>query len=145
MRRNRPARRGALLIAVCVAMFLFAAAAGLMLDVSRMMLIQKELKVRTDAAALAGAVELDGTAAGLERARMAASSEAGSATIEFAGGDQWTADPADPAAITQIRVAGSVPVPLTLVRIVVRQDTAHVSTRSTARMGEGATLAELVR
>lgn len=67
----RPSRaeRGFVLIATSIAITLLLGLAGLAIDIGRMYVIRAELQSFTDAAALKAALSIDGTAAGLARAR----------------------------------------------------------------------------
>ena len=113
------------------------------LDVSRMVMTRKALQTVYDGAALAAALELDGSEDGRERARAVVSSwkEGGAfeaeaiegATVEF-----WR----DETGIDFIRVSGTVRMPLTLVRLAVREDAAKVGAKAKAKGGPNA---ELVR
>src|SRR6202162_982788 len=64
-------RRGFVLIAMSVTMLLLLAVMGLAFDVGRIYIARNEAQVFTDAAAMAAASRLDGTEAGLDRARQA--------------------------------------------------------------------------
>ncbi len=63
---------GFVLIAMSVSMFLMLAVIGLAFDLGRIYIARNEAQVFTDAAAMAAAAKLDGTAAGIQRAREAA-------------------------------------------------------------------------
>jgi uncharacterized membrane protein len=65
-------RRGFVLIVTSIALTLLLALAGLGIDIGRMYVIRAELQSFTDAAALTAALELNGTDAGLVRARTGA-------------------------------------------------------------------------
>ena len=65
------AQRGFVLIAMSVAMLLMLAVMGLAFDFGRIYIARNEAQVFTDAAAMAAASKLDGTDAGLDRARQA--------------------------------------------------------------------------
>src|SRR5277367_2674848 len=69
MRSSR--QRGFVLIAMSVTMLLMLACIGLAFDLGRIYIARNEAQVFTDAAALTAASKLDGTAAGIERARDA--------------------------------------------------------------------------
>jgi len=71
MGSRRAPRRGYVLAAMAVCLPVLIAGVGLVVDAGRMMAAKSELQAFADAAALAAAAELDGTAAGLERARAA--------------------------------------------------------------------------
>src|SRR5580700_8138637 len=77
---NKPARRmqscptserGFVLIAMSVSMLLLLAVIGLAFDLGRIYIVRNEAQVFTDAAAMAAAARLDGTAGGIRRAREA--------------------------------------------------------------------------
>lgn len=65
-------QRGFVLIVTSIAMTLMLGLAGLGIDVGRMYVIRAELQSFTDAAALSAAIALDGTDAGIARARVGA-------------------------------------------------------------------------
>ena len=58
-----------MLIAMSVCMFLLLAVIGLAFDLGRVYIARNEAQIFTDAASMAAAQQLDGTAAGLDRAR----------------------------------------------------------------------------
>lgn len=99
-------RRGFVLIAMSVAMFLLLAMLGLAFDVGRIYIARNEAQVFCDAAAMAAASKLDGTQEGLDRAREAAlgvpirwnlgTQEFHNVLVEF--------DSKDPGAVTAVRV-----------------------------------------
>ena len=66
-----PRERGFVLIAMSVTMLLMLACIGLAFDLGRIYIARNEAQVFTDAAAMAAASKLDGTAAGIEHAREA--------------------------------------------------------------------------
>ena len=68
----RRSRRGFVLIATCIALSILLALAGFAIDIGRMYVIKSELQAFADAAALAGALELNGNGTGIARARTAA-------------------------------------------------------------------------
>ena len=68
---RKPAERGFVLIAMSVSMLLMLAVMGLAFDFGRIYIARNEAQVFTDAAAMAAALKIDGTAAGLARAREA--------------------------------------------------------------------------
>jgi len=99
-------RRGFVLIAMSVTMLVLLAMMGLAFDVGRIYIAKNEAQVFCDAAAMAAASKLDGTQAGLDRAREAAlkvpmrwnlgTQEFHNVTVEF--------DSKDPASVTTARV-----------------------------------------
>jgi len=98
-----------------VTMLLLLAVMGLAFDVGRIYIARNEAQVFTDAAAMAAASKLDGTKAGLDRAREAVAlvpmrwnlgtQEFKGVVVEFsADGSRWEKDPRDPGGVTQARV-----------------------------------------
>jgi uncharacterized membrane protein len=98
-----------------VTMLLLLAMVGMAFDLGRIYIARNEAQVFTDSAAMTAATKLDGTSAGLVRARDAVSKlpmrwNLGTqpftgVTVEFsAGGSSWDADPKDPSAVTMARV-----------------------------------------
>ena len=72
MIRYRTSReRGFVLIAMSSCMFLLLAVIGMAFDLGRVYIARNEAQVFVDAASLAAAQQMDGTAAGLDRARAA--------------------------------------------------------------------------
>src|SRR5215471_19169112 len=69
-RKPMPGRtRGFVLVAAAVSIVALLGVVGLAIDIGRLMLAHSELQVFADEAAIAAAFELDGTSAGLTRAR----------------------------------------------------------------------------
>jgi uncharacterized membrane protein len=108
-------RRGFVLIAMSVTMLLLLAVMGLAFDVGRIYIARNEAQVFTDAAAMTAASKLDGTKAGLDRARDAVAKvpmrwnlgteEFHGVIVEFsADGSKWERDPRDAASVTAVRV-----------------------------------------
>ena len=67
----RARQKGFVLIAMSVAMLVLLGVMGLAFDFGRIYIARSEAQVFTDAAAMAAASRLDGTEAGLDRARQA--------------------------------------------------------------------------
>jgi uncharacterized membrane protein len=108
-------RRGFVLIAMSVSMLLLLAVMGLAFDVGRIYIARNEAQVFTDAAAMAAASRIDGTKAGLDRARNAVAQipmrwnlgteEFRGVVVEFsADGSTWEKDPKDAPGVTMARV-----------------------------------------
>jgi uncharacterized membrane protein len=108
-------RRGFVLIAMSITMLLLLAVMGLAFDVGRIYIARNEAQVFTDAAAMAAASKIDGTRAGLDRARDAVAhvpmrwnlgtQEFKGVVVEFStDGSKWEKDPPDAATVTQARV-----------------------------------------
>jgi len=98
-----------------VTMLLLLAVMGLAFDVGRIYIARNEAQVFTDAAAMAAAQKLDGTNAGLERARDAVAhvpmrwnlgtQEFRGVVVEFSeDGAKWETEPRNPAAVAAARV-----------------------------------------
>jgi hypothetical protein len=113
MRVNR--QKGFILIAMSVSMFLLLAVVGMAFDLGRVYIARNEAQVFTDAASMAAAKQLDGTPAGLDRARAAVAAmpnrwnlgteNFSGIVIEFsADGEQWETQPKDPATLHYARV-----------------------------------------
>ena len=100
-------------------MLLLLAAMGVTFDLGRFLIARNEAQVFTDAAAMAAAAKLDGTGAGLDRARKAVAGlpnewklgmkDLSDVTLEFASEPEagkppaWQLEPKDPAAVTMAR------------------------------------------
>jgi uncharacterized membrane protein len=160
MRSSR--QRGFVLIAMSVTMLLLLAVMGMAFDLGRIYIARNEAQVFTDAAAMTAASKLDGTAAGIERAREAVkrlpmrwnlgTQEFTGVIIEFgrdsqrdgsrdgSSGDRaqgnttgWERDPKDAAQITMARVtAPSNSVEITFLRAVGGPNAFTVPASSTA-------------
>jgi len=118
-------RRGFVLITAAAAMIGLLLLVGLGMDVGRLYVARSELQVYTDEAAVAAALELDGTAAGLTRARDAAAAGPGNGSTpnrwnfgtqavsgvntEFAAtpGGAYDSNPASAAGLRFVRVSAS--------------------------------------
>lgn len=108
-------RRGFVLIAMSVTMLLLLAVMGLAFDVGRIYIARNEAQVFTDAAAMAAAQKLDGTKAGLDRAKDAVAhvpirwnlgtQEFRGVVVEFsADGSKWETEPRNAAGVNVVRV-----------------------------------------
>lgn len=104
-----------MLIAMCACMFLLLAVIGLCFDLGRIYIARNEAQVFVDAASLAAAQHIDGTAAGLDRARGAVTRLPNrwnlgtepftGVIVEFSGdGEHWESQPKDTAAVHFARV-----------------------------------------
>lgn len=123
-------RRGFVLIAMSVTMLLLLAVMGLAFDFGRIYIARNEAQVFCDAAAMAAASRLDGTAAGIENARRAVeklparwnfgTQEFRGVIVEFSrDGEKWTRGPRDASGVTMARVtAPSNVVEITFLRAV---------------------------
>jgi hypothetical protein len=113
MRTRR--QRGFVLIAMSVTMLLLLAMIGMAFDLGRIYIARNEAQVFTDSAALTAVTRLDGTSAGLARARDAVAhlpmrwnlgtEPFTGVVIEFStDGSIWDRDPKDPSGLTMARV-----------------------------------------
>lgn len=96
-------------------MFLLLAVVGMAFDLGRVYIARNEAQIFADAASMAAAKQLDGTAAGLDRARAAVTAlpnrwnlgteDFSGVVIEFSvDGKQWDAEPKDLTALRYARV-----------------------------------------
>lgn len=113
--RHAENQRGFVLIAMAVVLLLLVAMMGLAFDVGRIYIARNEAQVFTDAAAMAAAAKLDGTPAGLDRARQAVArlpirwnlgtSKFTGVVVEFsADGERWVQESKSTEAIAMARV-----------------------------------------
>src|SRR5271155_150431 len=111
----RPRERGFVLIVMASCMFLMLAVIGLAFDLGRVYIARNEAQVIVDAASLAAAQQIDGTAAGLDRARAAVrrlpnrwnlgSESIQGVQVEFgADAEHWDSQPKDVGAVHFARV-----------------------------------------
>lgn len=128
MRRRQ--RRGIVLVAVCLFLLMMVAGLGLGVDLNRLLLAQGQARAEAEAVAVAAVLELDGTPAGFERARVRAaetwrrlSPPAGARVLlEFGSSPDgpWNSDPfAASPDLRAARASVSFAIPLTLLRSVV--------------------------
>lgn len=141
MRRFRK-RAGVVLILVSVLLFVLLAVVGCLLDLSRVMIARSALQAQLESAALAAVLELDGTSAGLERARIAATGadpgQSPTVIVEFASapGQSFQQAPLHPGTARLVRVTAAARVPLTLVRVAVRDQDREIRAHATAAQQE---------
>jgi Flp pilus assembly protein TadG len=123
--RRRPRQSGFVLIIMTAASIAMIGALGLAVDMGRVFIIKNETQHFCDAAALAAALQLDGTSAGVTLATSTATGMAdkwnfgtttvGSPTVEYAttSSGTWTnAPPNPPTNYIYVRVKSSVSVPI---------------------------------
>lgn len=139
---SRPNRKGYVLIVTCLALLVIAGIAAMAIDAGRMYIARSEVQAFADSAALAASLQLNGTPAGLARAKAAVQSVAsgenairwdmGTKTVadtalSFAQAqsgpprapdpETWSSNPADAGPYCFARVAARVEVPLTFLRV----------------------------
>jgi uncharacterized membrane protein len=141
---RKSSRRGFVLIAMAASMFLLLAVMGLAFDLGRIYIARNEAQVFTDAAAMAAANKLDGSVAGLARARQAVAripmrwnlgtKEFTGVVVEFSkDGTNWELSPKDPGAVVFARVtAPANAVEITFLRAVGGPDSFTVPAHSAA-------------
>ncbi len=107
--------RGFVLIVMSACMFLLLAVIGLAFDLGRVYIARNEAQIFTDAASLAAARQMDGTSAGLDRARAAVerlpdrwnlgTEDFRGVQVEFsADSEHWELNPKDPSVLRLARV-----------------------------------------
>jgi uncharacterized membrane protein len=108
-------RRGFVLIAMSVAMLLMLAVLGLAFDIGRIYIARNEAQVFTDAASMTAAAKLDGTEAGVTKARKSVAhlpmrwnlgtQSFSGVVVEFsADAEHWDASPSEFAGLSYARV-----------------------------------------
>lgn len=143
---------GFVLIVTAISMTLLLGLAGLAIDIGRMYVIRAELQSFTDAAALTAALQLNGTDAGLARARTGASGLAnGSHAMGFDMGTQsitniatsfssdnkaWQEQPKQASDYRFVRVVATEPAPVIFLRIFQPLTSANVAAASVATKTE---------
>ncbi len=119
---RRSGARGFVLITLAVSLVLLVGVTGLVVDLGRLQIARNELQAAADAAALAAAFELDGTAAGVERAveqgranpnRWNFGAEAPQFEVLFAASASgpYVAEPVHPEDVRYLRVRARAAVP----------------------------------
>ena len=131
-----------MLVAVCLCLLLMLAGLGLGVDLNRMLAVRSAMGSAAEATALAAVLELDGTPAGIERARTRAAAtwqrhavHASSTLLEFSSSASgpWLSDPqtADPH-LTFARFSAYAKMPLTLLSGVTGEKTLPVDVAARA-------------
>lgn len=128
-------KNGYVLVTMAVAGFALMGAVGLAVDMGRLYITKTEAQAYADAAALAAAIELDGTSLGIANAKAALSKANNTwnfntnvvpaPTLEFApsASGPWSSSPASPAGYTYARVSVSVSAPLGFMPVVMSRAT----------------------
>jgi Flp pilus assembly protein TadG len=138
-------RRGFVLLAVTISIFVLLGVGGLGVDIGRMYIAKSEAQGFSDAAALSAAVKLNGTSSGISAAQTAVSQVAGiswnfgadkitTPQVDFATNvdGPWTGTPAAPAGYTHVRVRTTVPGRMYLLRALINQVSATVAAGAVA-------------
>ena len=128
-------KKGYVLVTMAGAGFALMGAVGMAIDVGRLFATKTETQAYTDAAALAAALELDGTALGITNAKAAVvkanntwnfnTKAMPTPTVEFGitALGPWLANPVTPAGVTYARVQTTVSAPLAFMPIVMTAGT----------------------
>lgn len=127
-RRRRPTgQKGYILVTTALLLTGLIAATGLSVDIGRMYIARNEAQTFADAAALAGGLELDGSAQGVTNARNAALAVAKKYDLHtrtFAGTEvyfatdaagPWNLDPSSPINVRFVRVIARTSIPVYLI------------------------------
>ncbi|HUS05825.1 MAG TPA: Tad domain-containing protein [Bryobacteraceae bacterium] len=126
---SNPKAKGYTLVTFAVCIFALIAVAGLAIDIGRIYIAKNEAQTFSDSAALAATLELDGTGAGISRARLQVSGntnrwnlQTSSFTdpeVSFAkiATGPWELNPVNPAGYRYTRVVGNAAVPLSFLSI----------------------------
>src|SRR5277367_4583387 len=136
----KPSREhGFVLIATTIVLAILLGLAAIVVDAGRMYVIKSELQAFTDAASLYAAMQLDGSPAGIEKARKAA--------LELTEGDRamrWDFGTRQITGVQlnfdqpgQVRVVVSVPAPIIFLKALgaIQADASTVSAASVAAAG----------
>lgn len=135
--------RGFILLLAAAALLVLTAAAGLAIDGARLFAIRNEARAHADLAALAAARELDGTPAGIDRARAAAVAMPGrwsfggeafpAPRVEFSSGSAWIEQVPDASTVRRVRVVFELRgVPLYFIAVVNGQTSGRVGAAAAA-------------
>lgn len=147
LRRLAADKRGSVLILASMLLVVAGLALSAVFDLSRLYFAKQTAQVRADAGALAAVMALDGTAAGLDRAREAAAQAARQASpegspssglrIEFSDAANGVFRETPPTASNQrfARITCTTYVSFTLLRTFVPQNRSHAFAHSTAMQG----------
>lgn len=147
LRRLAEDKRGSVLILGSMLLVVAGLSLSAVFDLSRLYFAKQTAQVRADAAALAAVMALDGTTAGLDRARESAAQAARQASpdgspssglrIEFADAPDGVYRETPPTAshLRFVRITCTTYVSFTLLRTFVPQNRSHAFARSTAMQG----------
>jgi len=140
-------KQGYVLVTMACAGFALMGAVGLAIDMGRLYTVKTETQAYTDAAALAAAMQMDGTAAGITAAKAAVTNTnntwgfntktMSTPTVEFATSSSgaYSSNPGSPAGYVYARVTVSVSAPLAFMPMVMKGTKKYaqtVATRSVA-------------
>ena len=136
--------RGFVLITMAIAAVALVGVLGMAVDIGRMFIAKNETQTYCDAAALAGALALDGTTTGIAKAQTAVANSTNTwnlnttsvsnPTVTFATAlaGPWSANPNPADNYTYVRVTATVPLQLYFLSVMVAQTTQNVVSSGTA-------------
>jgi Flp pilus assembly protein TadG len=142
--RGRERERGFTLIVMAVSAFALLGALGMSIDLGRMFIAKNEAQAYCDSAALAAALALDGTTAGIANAQAAVANSTnqwnfstthiGNPTVVFAitATGPWIANPNPATGYAYVRVVATVPLSLYFLPVVVGRTSQNVIAAATA-------------
>jgi Flp pilus assembly protein TadG len=122
--QQKRSEQGHILLTTAVSLTALLGCLGLAIDVGRLLVAKNELQVYSDSAALAATLELDGTADGIARARVAVAANSNrwdfglqpvtNSTVLFSkeATGPWEESPASASGYRYARVLASAPVPV---------------------------------
>jgi Flp pilus assembly protein TadG len=142
--RRKGRERGFVLVTMAVAAIALIGVLGLAVDVGHMFVAKNETQAYCDSAALAAALALDGTSAGIANAKAAVTSSTNAwnfsntsvsgPTVTFATAlaGPWQSNPNPATGYSFVRVNGTVPMQLYFIPVLVAQTVANVNSMATA-------------
>ncbi len=144
MANQQNRRRGYTLLMTGMSLFAVMGMTALAVDLGRMYVARNEAQTHADAAALDAVLELDGTMAGLQRARNVAAAGVNrwdfasrtfqGTAVEFAtaADGPWQQNPATASGYRYARIRSRADVPLTFIRLFVSDSTSRVGATAVA-------------
>ncbi len=141
-RHMRTRQRGYVLLTMGASAVVLFGVLGMAVDIGRMFIGKSEVQAFSDSAALAAALDLDGTTTGITAAKAAVAANANqwnfdttkvaSYTVDFAktSSGPWDTSPNPAAGYIYVRVWATAPVGLYFIRVVVSQATQNVNSLS---------------
>lgn len=141
---GRQRQRGYILATLGILLAFLLASIGLAVDFGTAYVVRNEAQTYCDSAALAAAMELDGTGLGLNRARSRALAEVnrwlfssttfGGVVVEFSpnAGGPWESAPGNPSGYGFVRVSTGANAPMSFLPLVTNENVAQVQARAVA-------------
>ncbi|HBY60211.1 MAG TPA: hypothetical protein DEH78_10335, partial [Solibacterales bacterium] len=137
-------QRGYVLVATSVSAIVLVSGMGVAIDMGKMYIAKSELQAFVDSASVSAALELDGTSAGIARAKAAAaatglkwnfnSTTTSAPTVEFAanGAGPWAVTPSNASGHRWARVTSTQQVKMFFLPVLVKKYQTPVQSRSVA-------------